>query len=204
MDEQAKQQIAGLAATIETCRGELLRFLSARLGSADEAQDLLQELWLKVANQPAAPVANPRAYLFRMANNLVLDQRRARHRAMARDRGWIEADGVLQGGVEDRPDPAEPADEALARRQEADMVQRAVDSLPQGARQALRLYRFEGHSQGEIATIMGISRSGVEKHLALAMRHLKNAFADCGYFPAAASKGQEPERGSTPHSGKVT
>ncbi len=205
MNEPTADDGNGLAGALETHRGELLRFLSARCGSADEAQDMVQELWIKVTTQPAAPVASPRAYLFRMANNLVLDQRRARQRAMVRDRRWLEEDGdaIAAAPPEVRPDPAEPADEVIAREQEAALLRKAVAGLPAGARRALSLYRFEGRGQGEIAEMMGISRSGVEKHLALAMKHLRNMLADCGHFGGAASQDREPASDPASHTGKT-
>lgn len=178
---------AGLARLLEEHRAELLRFLRARSGDLSEAEDCLQELWLKVQADPATPIANGRAYLFQMANHLIADRRRARLRAMQRDRRWIEDDGG-SGIADTRPDPALAADEALARSEEAAILERAIAALPHGAQRALRLHRFEGHGQAEVAAIMGISRSGVEKHLAVAMRHLRTALADCGFFTAAASE----------------
>jgi RNA polymerase sigma-70 factor (ECF subfamily) len=183
---------AGLAALLEAERRSLLRFLAARCGDPSEAEDLLQELWLKAATMdPTGPIANGRAYLFRMANNLVLDRARARRRAMRRDREWIGHDEPATGAIELRPDPAPSAEAGLIDAEEAQMVRRAVAALPEGARRALLLYRFEGHGQGEIAAIMGISRSGVEKHLALAMKHLRASLKDCGFFDVAASVSQE-------------
>jgi len=181
---------SGLAALVGEHRGELRAFLSARCGDPGEADDLLQELWLRVSVVPGGPIANGRAYLFRTANNLVLDRVRARHRAMRRDRAWL--DGEVRGdvAVEDRPDPAPRADEALLRFEEAALVHRAIAGLPSGARRALELHRLEGHGQAEVARMMGISRSGVEKHLATAMRHMRRSLADCGYFDAAASSSQ--------------
>jgi RNA polymerase sigma-70 factor (ECF subfamily) len=76
-------------------------------------------------------------------------------------------------------------------------------ALPEGARRALLLYRFDGLGQAEIAKVMGISRSGVEKHLAVAMRHLRQRLADCGFFDANPSQGQEPALGPRPQ-GKTT
>ena len=174
---------SGLAAVYAASRGELLRFLAARCGDAAEAEDLYQDLWLKLDGASPGPVANARAYLFRMANNLVLDRRRGQQRAMARDRAWIGEGGSL----DDRPDPAPLADDALVERQEADVLGRAIATLPPGAQRALRLYRLEGLDQGEVAQVMGISRSGVEKNLALAMRQLRAALAACGQFAAVAS-----------------
>lgn len=189
---------AGLGALFTRHRAELLRFLTARCGTPEEAEDFLQDLWLKVATQATGPIANGRAYLFRMANNLVLDQIRSRHRAMRRDRAWLEETGGGAVEPEHRPDPAEPADEALARQQEAALLEQAISALPAGAQRALRLYRLDGHTQAEVAQIMGISRSGVEKHLAVAMKHLRNALADCGWIGSAASNEQQELRGGEP------
>ena len=190
---------SGLAALLEAERGALLRFLAARCGDAAEAEDLLQELWLKAAMTPTGPIANGRAYLFRMANNLVLDRARMRRRAMRRDRAWIDRDEPAEGSIELRRDTAPDAEAGLIEAEEAEMVRRAIEALPAGARRALLLYRFEGRSQGDIATLMGISRSGVEKHLALAMKHLRRTLADCGYFAAAPSGKQETAEGSAPN-----
>lgn len=189
----------GLALLLERHRPELLHFLAARCGSVEEAHDVMQDLWIKVTSQPTGPIDNGRAYLFRMANNLVLDRARARQRAMRRERSWLEAE---HGGIalppEDLRDPGEPADEAIARKQEAQVLRDAIAGLPEGAGRALRLYRFDGMGQQQIAQVMGISRSGVEKHLALAMKRLRAALADCGSFVAAASSrqgaGDEPQR----------
>lgn len=188
----------GLTRLFELHRAELVRFLRARCGDAADAEDLMQELWLKLAGTTTGPIANGRAYLFRMANNLVLDQLRTRRRAMARDRVWIDASGPTAENIEDQPDPALPADEMLMREQEAALLHRAIATLPPGAQRALRLHRIDGLGQAEVARIMGISRSGVEKHLAVAARHLRAALADCGLLPIAASGPQGARRGGQP------
>jgi RNA polymerase sigma-70 factor (ECF subfamily) len=192
----------GLAGLLARHRGELLRFLIARCGSADDAEDLLHELWIKASTQPMGPISNGRAYLFRMANNLVLDQARLRHRAMIRDRNWLAADGHAEGAIEDRPDPSQPADEALVRQQEATQLRQAIAALPAGAQRALQLHRFEGLGQAEVAQVMGISRSGVEKHLAVAMKHLRNSLRNCGSLETGTSKSAEAMEGSVPSTGK--
>lgn len=195
---EAQQAAGGLAGLFSLHRAELRRFLNARCGNADEAEDLLQDLWIKASAQPSGPIANGRAYLFRMASNLILDARRAQQRAMARDRKWSDVDGDGSALPEDRPDPTLPADEALAQAQEARLVRQAIATLPPGAQRALRLHRIDGLPQAQVAEIMGISRSGVEKHLAVAMKHLRNALLDCGLIGPATSKGQKPSRGGEP------
>lgn len=186
-DEDAGAVNAGLTALLQAERGALKRFIAARCGDPSDAEDLLQELWLKLAAAPTGPIANGRAYLFRMANNLVLDRARMRRRAMTRDRAWLDRDHVESTSIDLRPDRAPTAEEELIEGEEAETIRRAIDALPPGARRALLLYRFEGHGQAEIAGIMGISRSGVEKHLSLAMKHLRASLRDCGLFGIATS-----------------
>ena len=178
---------SGLAFLFQQHRAELARFLAARCGSPDDAQDLLQDLWIRLETHATGPIAHGRAYLFRMANNLVLDRARARQRAMRRDREWLELSAPAIRGAEDRPDPAPSAEQALVQAQEAEVVEAAIAALPPGAQRALRLCRIDGMGQADAARLMGISRSGVEKHLALAMKLLRKRFADCGLLAAATS-----------------
>lgn len=169
----------------ERHRSELRRFLEALCQNPHDAEDLLQELWIKVATSPVGPVGNGRAYLFRMANNLAIDQFRSRQQAKARQASWLESLGRGHGLPEDQPDPSANAEAVMSGRQESEALAQAILALPPGARRALTLHRLEGLSHAEVARTMGISRSGVEKHLALAMRRLRHFFynqvkAECG------------------------
>lgn len=196
--DKQRSQVTGLAGVLNDNRDALLRFLAARCGDAAAAEDLLHDLWIRIETVSTGPIANGRAYLFRMANNLVLDAARCRTRAMTRDRAWIEQDGGAGLPAEARPDPAPAADEALAARQEAELLHRAIADLPPGAARALRLHRFAGLKQVEVAREMGVSVSAVEKHLATAMKHLRNRLADCGWYAAAASGRHDPSGGGEP------
>jgi RNA polymerase sigma factor (sigma-70 family) len=175
----------GLVGLFERHRSELRRFLEALCQNPHDAEDLLQELWIKVATSPVGPVGNGRAYLFRMANNLAIDQFRSRQQAKARQASWLESLGRGHGLPEDQPDPSANAEAVMSGRQESEALAQAILALPPGARRALTLHRLEGLSHAEVARTMGISRSGVEKHLALAMRRLRHFFynqvkAECG------------------------
>ena len=71
-------------------RNRLVRFLAAR-GAGDEAEDLFQDLWQKVATLPERAVEDPLSYLFRAAENLMRDLRRA---AISRDRRQSDWHGL--------------------------------------------------------------------------------------------------------------
>jgi len=159
-------------------RADLLRFVAARTGDMAEAEDILQELWLRADAHPTAAIEHWRAYLFRAANNLVIDRVRARRRREARDREWSESIHGASSGSEEIADPADTADRAIEADQEARRLAAAIAALPEGARRAFELHKIDGLSHAEVASRLGISRSGVEKHMAVAMKHLRRALAD--------------------------
>ena len=152
---------SGLRAVFLSDRALLLRLLTARLG-AEEAEDALQDLWLKVEGGASGPIAEPSAYLYRMANNVALDRRRAAQRRIVRDAGWAE----MQPAAHEQPG----AERALLARNRLAEVEAALAALPERAAEAFRLYRFEELGQKAVAEQMGISVSGVEKLLHRAYR----------------------------------
>jgi RNA polymerase sigma-70 factor (ECF subfamily) len=166
-------QTAGLTGTLEARRGDLRRFLIARTGSEADADDLLSELWIKANSVQPGPVSNPGSYLFKMANNLVLDRLRETSRRQRREGDWIAEQRGSHALVEEPADPASSAEQMLIERDEQNRLTEAIDQLPAGARRVLRMHKLEGLGHAEIAAKLGISKSAVEKHMALAMAHLR-------------------------------
>lgn len=166
-------QPAGLTGILEARRGDLRRFLIARTGSEADADDLLSELWIKANSVQPGPVSNPGSYLFKMANNLVLDRLRETSRRQRREGDWIAEQRGSHALVEEPADPASSAEQMLIERDEQNRLTEAIDQLPAGARRVLRMHKLEGLGHAEIAAQLGISKSAVEKHMALAMAHLR-------------------------------
>jgi len=155
--------MGGLEAVFLEHRPALLRFLRAR-GAGDAAEDLLQELWIKAAAGAAGPIAEPLAYLYRVANNLMLDRRRSEMRGARRDTEWSETAPPVSGG--------ESSEDALAARQWLKAVDETLAALGDRTDAIFRRYRLDGASQRDIAAEQGISLSAVEKHLQKAYRAL--------------------------------
>ena len=156
-----------LAAAFIANRPMLLRLLTARLGSPAEAEDALQEMWLRVDRLGAAPIEQPGSFLFRMAANLATDLRIAASRRGARDTGWLD----VQPGAAEFADP----ERAALGRDELARAQAVIAAMPERMRTALTMFRLEEESQRTIATTLGITISGVEKLLRRAYAQLHAA-----------------------------
>lgn len=168
----------GLELAYGVHRADLMRLLLARVGDQAEAADLLQELWLKVRHNPAGPVQHGRAYLFRMAHNLIIDRLRERHRRMERERRWSDEEMDFPSVGSEPADRRKTAEEAMIDREEVATLVSAIANLPEGARRAFELHKLLGMSHGDVAATLGISKSGVEKHMAVAMKYLRRALMD--------------------------
>jgi RNA polymerase sigma-70 factor (ECF subfamily) len=173
-----QEDASGLEALYGVHRAELRRLLLARTGDPLEADDLLQELWLRVSQQRPGPVENGKAYLYRMAQNLVVDRLRERQRRMQRERRWSDQETDFTPSGTEPADQRQRADEQMIAREEVATLVSAIANLPEGARRAFELHKIQGLSHADVAQKLGISKSGVEKHMAVAMKYLRRALMD--------------------------
>jgi RNA polymerase sigma factor (sigma-70 family) len=159
-----------LLATYLERRDDLKRYFTMRLGSSEAAEDLVQDIYFKVAAGVSDEITNPAAFLYRLGSNLMLDRLKQQRRALSRDGGWASARSVSLGGEEVADTP--PADEALASRQRLERMLAALEELPPACRRAFRLHKLEGLSHAETAAAMGVSKSTIEKHISAALKLL--------------------------------
>ncbi|MFD1191173.1 MULTISPECIES: RNA polymerase sigma factor [Phenylobacterium] len=151
-------------------RDELVRYFRVRLRSESAAEDLVQDLYLKITPPPEEEILNPGAYLYRLGTNLMLDRLKQQRRAGRRDADWRDSQTASAGGQDIADAP--PADEVVAARQRLARIMEAVDSLPAPVKEAFRLHKLEGLSHAETAQAMGVSRSSVEKYLMASLKRI--------------------------------
>lgn len=158
---------SGLSQVFEDNRSALLRFLTARARDPSLAEDLLQDVWIKIDTlTTSGPIDSPLGYLFKMCENVVRDAKRSEVRKLARETLWSEADSNFAA---ERSDHLTPEKIALER----DQLKHALlelEKLPERTRQIFVDFRLNEISQKQIAADLDISISAVEKHLQRAYR----------------------------------
>jgi RNA polymerase sigma-70 factor (ECF subfamily) len=148
---------------VRTHAPALQRLAWRMLGDEQEAQDVVQEsclrLW-RVAGEWRPGEARISTWLHTVAMNLSRDRLRRR-----RETYPVESFEWLAG--EDSPEQDMERDRRSAR------VKQALTQLPERQREALILSHFEGYSQSEAATVMGVSVEALESLLSRARRSLR-------------------------------
>jgi RNA polymerase sigma-70 factor (ECF subfamily) len=137
--------------------GPLLRYLERMLRDSGSAEELVQEVFLRVhgARERYAPEARFSTWLYRIATNLARNElRRPRHRSPHRSRDE-------EGGPILVSDQAHPETVVDARRRAA-RVERELDLLPEKQRAALCLTAVEGLTYAEVAEALEVSEQAVK------------------------------------------
>ena len=147
----------------------LARLARRMLGDAGEAEDVAQEVFLRVwraAPEWRAGEAKLSTWMHRVALNLCYDRLRKRRETPNAEVGLTLAD------------PAESAGDAWLRRQRADRVHAALAQLPERQRAAVALCHFEEASNIEAAAALEVSVEALESLLSRARRALREKLAD--------------------------
>jgi len=149
-------------------RRELQTYLTRLLRNAEVASDLTQETFLRFAERhgenPAAAVTHERSYLYRTAHNLAIDYIRREKRE--------RTDPVANEGLSDFPDEGPSPERTISGKDELALMRAALLELPERTRQIFVLARIEELTYREVATRLRISESSVQKHLAMATKHV--------------------------------
>ncbi|MFZ5828626.1 MAG: RNA polymerase sigma factor [Planctomycetota bacterium] len=173
----------------------LITVLEHLVGNRDQAEDLAQEVFLRVyrARKTYVPGAKFATWLFAIANNAALNaiRNRSRRREVnlpSSESGPLGAhpiDGLVQASTGVMP--ARRLDKAEAR----DVVRMALESLGERQRLAVLLSKFEEMSYADIAETMQLSQQAVKSLLSRARSNLREAlepyFAE-GELPAATHR----------------
>ena len=142
---------------------QLRQHLQRRLGSVDQANDALQETYLRIEKiDDQGVVKYPAAYLFRIALNAAEDQRKAGARLLS-----LTEVEELYDMADELSDPVRAAESDA----ELQALERALQELPYRRRAIIIAARLEDMPHRVIAARFGISVRTVEKELRAGLEH---------------------------------
>ncbi|MEX2494550.1 MAG: sigma-70 family RNA polymerase sigma factor [Woeseia sp.] len=141
----------------------LLKYLRGSLRTESDAQDVSQEVFLRLLRVPEDRVIkHPRAYLFRVAANVLND--------------WWAGEKAFDARAAEDPDqiPApDNCDEDYDQRQQKERIRQAISSLPTHYRATLLLKAQHGMSYQEIASHLQVSERMVKRYIVKAYARLR-------------------------------
>jgi RNA polymerase sigma factor (sigma-70 family) len=157
-----------LAECYGSYHGALVAFLNRHTGSQHDADDLAQEVYLRLTRMTGLQhVRSRKAFLFRTAINLLRDRSRRVYTRVQRRSVCAHELEVADIGTE--PSGMIECWQALTQ------LRAALATLKPSTREAFLLHKVERWSQAEVAAHMGVSTSMVEKHVSAATTHLRSA-----------------------------
>lgn len=170
------QHIA-MISTIETfghffleTRDDLTRFFLRRLHCPATAADLAQETYLRLhVSEQLTPTQNRRALAFSIAGNLVVDHvRKERVRVHYAPSHSDDVDFLELVPCND-PD----SEHRNMIWQDLELVQAALEELPEDCRAALYLSAVEGLTYAQIGERLGVSERMIGKRIAKTLKHCR-------------------------------
>jgi RNA polymerase sigma-70 factor (ECF subfamily) len=153
-------------------RSALYRFLLRQTANAADAQELFQDVWLKVirARERYKPEARFATYLYHLAHNRLIDHYRRRTGRVPLS--YDQSEAVLDDAASH---PEEGPDAALDRAQGARRLAALIADLPAAQREALLLHFEAGLTHEQLAYVMGVGAETVKSRLRYAIRKLRDA-----------------------------
>lgn len=152
---------AAFRSLVEATSGPLVRLAARITGSVEEAEDVVQEAYLKayqaITGGRFDQRSSARTWLYRIVTNAAIDARRSRGRREARD----------------EQQTAERLDDSLDARLALAELADWLDVLPPEQRAAVVLVSIEGMSAAEAGEILGCSEGAIEQRLLRARTTLR-------------------------------
>lgn len=171
------EQTARIETAIRENEGVLVKWLTRRLGDPDAAGDVAQSVFLRVwSYATTALVTNPKALIFKTAGNLAINEMKRRNTFNRRHimPSENDDDDAVSKIASTGPTP----EKEISLRQDVRKTLDAIAALPEPARTAFTMNRFDGLSYREIAKRMNVSESSVEKYMILALKQLRHALRE--------------------------
>lgn len=161
-------------------RGGLRAFIAKRVANEAEAEDILQEVFLRM-HRKLDSLKDPRrimSWLFQITRHAIIDHYRAPERRREVPAG-LAADMETTRTLHAAPVVGEPADPGRLREELAGCLRPMIERLPSQYREAVTLVELEGLTQNAAAKKLGLSVSGMKSRVQRGRQQLKRMLDEC-------------------------
>ena len=159
MKQQIKITTQQLGEWVDEWQESLFRYAFFRVGNRADAEDIVQDAFLKAASTPAA-IKNPKAYLFRTVTNGCIDSMKRKSKLLP---------------IEQRMTAPSQSDEFEAQ-QEQQRIAQLLGRLPDKQAEVIRLHIHANLKFTEIAEVLEIPATTVKSRFTSGIERLKQLF----------------------------
>lgn len=161
-------------------RRQLGAFIARRIPSREEAEDILQDVFMRFVQTDALnPVTQVAAWLFRAARNRIIDHsRKRREERMPQMRGQDDESGFVSEITALLTDEESSPEMEYLRTLVWEEVEKALGELPAAQRDVFELTEMEGFTFRELAEDTGIPVATLLSRKHYAVKHLRNRLAE--------------------------
>ncbi len=153
-------------------RPSLIRFALSRIKDQGEAEDIVQEAFMRFQKKYSEQeVSAPEALLVRIATNLIIDRFREKNARVSREDAWAK---LYTAGADVELSSTESVDPAriLSAKQQVRVAIDVLNTMPEKTQRIFLLHRFEGLTHAEVSVRTNIPQSTIEKHMIRAIKAL--------------------------------
>ena len=172
----SEEQIKVIEKTVANERGKLFNFIRRRVSFQEDAEDILQDVFLQLVNMydSIGSIDKVASWMYRVARNKIIDSQRKKKAELFSDKNY-SGEGEESLYLQDiLPDLSNSTEDVLVRDLIWDTIQEALNELPEEQRMVFVWHEFEEKSFKEIALELRVSENTLFSRKRYALLHLRN------------------------------
>jgi RNA polymerase sigma-70 factor (ECF subfamily) len=145
---------------------ELFLYIQKLVQDRDFTSEIVQETYSRtIQAEKKMPIKNKRAFLYRVAKNLIVDESR---KASTKHNVEYKEEIIVDESLD--------LEAFIITQDQSQIIYQLINKLPKKRKQAFVLYAIEGFTRKEIAVKLGVSTNAVEKHITRSIIQIKEEY----------------------------
>ncbi len=168
--------VADFELLYQRLKGPLYRYLLRQVGQAGIAEELFQDIWMRVirARRRYQPLAKFKTYLYHLAHNVLIDHYRHRNAGLPASYDTDAAEIIAVQAADKNQQPEEQA----ATQQQLERLLDLIAELPEAQREAFLLREEVGLSLEEIARVTDVKLETAKSRIRYALQRLRQGMRE--------------------------